>query len=175
MLRRFALLGLALGMVVVTPASAIDTEPCGAGLICASNPQTVVNALQEAGYKAKLSKSESTGNPRIESAASGYNFHVYFYECEKGAKCASLQFFISFADDGTNTPDLANKWNAKKRFLQMSVDDDKSLSVSMDITTLGGLNRRNFSDVVDWWSVMLSELNKFFKEQPPAKGSAKPS
>jgi len=81
------------------------------------------------------------------------------------SKLADISQQISFADDGTNTPELANKWNTKKRFLQMSVDDDKSLAVSMDVSTIGGLNIKNFADVIDWWSVMLGELNKFFKEQ----------
>ena len=36
---------------------------------------------------------------------------------------------------------------------------------AMDVSTIGGLNLKNFADVIDWWSVMLGELNKFFKEQ----------
>lgn len=158
--------------MVAAPAFASDPDPCGAGLVCASDPKSVVKALQAEGYKAQLGKSDSTGNPRIDSSASGYKFIVFFYECEKGLKCGSLQFQVSFADDGTNTPELANKWNNTKRFLQMSVDDDKSLSASMDVATVGGLNPKNFADVLDWWSTMLGELNKFFKEQEapaPAK------
>jgi len=158
-------IALAAGALSAGPALATDPDPCGVNMVCASDPQSVVKALQAAGYKAQLGKSDATGNPRIESAASGYNFAIYFYECEKAVKCGSLQFQISFADDGTNTPELANRWNTKKRFLQMSVDDDKSLAVSMDVSTIGGLNIKNFADVIDWWSVMLGELNKFFKEQ----------
>lgn len=167
-----ALLG---GALAVSPALAIDADPCGTNMVCASNPQSIVDALQTAGYRARLTKSETTGNPRIESAASGYNFNIYFYECDRGQKCGSIQFYISFVDDGTNTPELANKWNSTKRFLQMSVANDKSLSVSMDISTIGGLNAKNFADVIDWWSLMLGELNKFFKEQPGAAGAAAPA
>ncbi|MFT3966526.1 MAG: YbjN domain-containing protein [Sphingobium sp.] len=153
------------GALHACPAQAADPDPCGADMVCASNPQSVVEALQGAGYQAQLGKSGTTGNPRIESGASGYKFSIFFYECEKNAKCGSLQFQLSFADDGTNTPELANKWNNSKRFLQMSVDDDKSLSVSLDVATIGGLNRKNFADVLDWWTTMLGELNGFFKEQ----------
>ncbi len=66
---------------------------------------------------------------------------------------------------------LANKWNLNKRFLQMSVGDDKTLYAAYDVTTVGGLNKANFGDVVDWWATMLGELSKFFKENPapPAK------
>ena len=147
------------------PALASDPDPCAANMVCASDPSSIVKALQAAGYQAALGKSEKTGNPKISSAASGYKFTIYFYECEQNVKCGSLQFLVSFADDGTNTPELANKWNTSKRFIQMSVDDDKSLAASMDVGTIGGLNQKNFADVLDWWSTMLGELNKFFKAQ----------
>jgi hypothetical protein len=148
---------------------AADKEACGKDLVCASAPQTIVAALQKAGYKASLSKSKSTGNPMIESAAAGYDYRIFFYECEDNAHCASIQFAISFADDGTNTPELANLWNKDKRFSQMSVDEDKSLNFSYDVTTYGGLNQRNFADVIDWWATMLGQVSQFFKQQPPAK------
>ena len=154
------------GLVTQQMLCAEDWLPTLAGIIGASNlvpKDRPIDGVDASAFM--LGKSDTTGNPRIESAASGYNFNIYFYECEKTQKCGSLQFLISFADDGTNTPDLANKWNTKKRFLQMSVDDDKSLAVSMDVSTLGGLNQKNFADVIDWWSVMLGELAKFFKEQ----------
>lgn len=150
-------------------AQAADTETCGKGMVCASAPETVAKGLQDAGYKAVLEKSETTGNPMISSAASGYNFHIFFYECEKNKDCASLQFSTSFADDGANTLQLVNLWNKEKRFSQMSLDDDKSLSFSYDITTLGGLPEKNFADVVDWWATMLGEASKFFKEHPEGK------
>jgi hypothetical protein len=144
-------------------ARAVDKEACGAAMVCASDPGTVVDALMAAGYKAKLTK-DAQGDPKIESAASGYNFSIYFYDCEESKNCAALQFQVSFADDGKNTLDLANRWNANKRFMQMSVTEDKGLRVCYDITTVGGLNQKNFADVVDWWAVMLNELNGFFKE-----------
>lgn len=157
-----------------TPAFATDPDPCGKGMVCASDPESVVAGLQAAGYKALLGKNEGTGNPRIESAAAGYNFRIFFYGCDGGVKCSSLQFLVSFADDGTNTPELANLWNKQKRFLQMSVDDDKSLGVAMDVTTVGGLNQKNFADAVDWWSLMLGELRKFFDDHPAQKPARKP-
>jgi hypothetical protein len=146
----------------VSPALAADPDSCGAAMVCASDPATVLAALQKAGLKAQLVKDQQSGNPRIESDA-GYKFKIYFYGCENGGKCSSLQFQTAFADDGTNTPELANKWNSTKRFLQMSVGEDKTLAVSMDVSTVGGLNQKNFADVIDWWGAMLSEVNKFFK------------
>lgn len=153
------------------PLLAAEAPTCGPGLICASKPQSIVEALQKAGYKAVLSKSDVSGNPKIDSAASGYNYSIYFYGCEKAAACTSLHFEISFEDDGANTPELANKWNKDKRFLQMSVADDHTLAVGYDVTTVGGLNGENFADVIDWWSSLLGEVGKFFKENPAPKKS----
>lgn len=51
-----------------------------------------------------------------------------------------------------------------KRFAQMSVKDDKSMSLSYDVTTEGGINSANFADVIDWWQVMLGEASKFFAD-----------
>lgn len=59
-------------LLVSTAASAT----CPANTVCASDPETVVAALTTAGYKAKLSK-DKTGDPTIESAASGYEFSVF--------------------------------------------------------------------------------------------------
>lgn len=147
-------------------AQAADREPCGKGLVCASAPETVVEALRKAGYKAVLSQSETTGNPMVESAANGYDFNIFFYECEEKKSCASLQFGISFSPEEGNTPELANEWNRRMRFMQMAVDANKVLSVNYDLSTIGGLNQKNFADVAEWWASMLGQLHKFFDEHP---------
>nr|WP_230207049.1 YbjN domain-containing protein [Novosphingobium sp. Gsoil 351] len=77
---------------------------------------------------------------------------------------------MTFAQDGTNSAALANEWNLKKRFSTMSFDpNDGTLAISYDFSTLGGLNKANFADVVDWWQTMMGEANKFFKEHPAPK------
>ncbi len=63
-------------------AHAKDTDACGTNMICASDPQTVVDALQREGYRAKLN-TDSIGDPMISSAATGYNFDIFFYGCEQ--------------------------------------------------------------------------------------------
>lgn len=158
-----ALAALVIGSGVV-PAVAADTAPCGKGLVCASVPAGVAEAIGAAGYKAQLG-TDDLGDPRIKSAANGYDFNIFFYDCDKGKACAGLQFQISFADDGKNTLALANEWNRKKRFAQMSIEPDKTLRVSYDVTTKGGMTAANFADVVDWWAVMMGELRVYFKEQ----------
>lgn len=169
---------LGLGVLGASAAQAEEAaSACPQGTICAADPQTVVNAMQEAGYKAKLTASKSSGNPLINSAAAGYNFEVQFFNCTIMTACKSLAFLISFDDDGTNTPELANQWNDVNRFSTMSVSSDKSLVLAYDISTVGGLNSRNFEDLLDTWNSTLGEVSKFFKAHPapakPEKGKPK--
>lgn len=154
---------LALGMAVAAPAVAADNAACGAGMVCASNPQTIVAALQKAGYTAELTK-DDTGDPMINSAASGYKFSVMFYGCEKAAKCDSVQFQASFDANDSVTADYVNKWNRDKRFMQASVNDEKEMQLRYDVATIGGVNATNFKDVLDWWSAMLGEYSKYAGE-----------
>ena len=153
------------------PGFAEDTKPCGAGLVCASNPQTVVAAMEKAGLKPKLSK-DTDGDPMIESDESTYHFEVFFYGCEAHKNCDSLRFESLFEKAPENTPEFVNKWNSKKRFLQASVRADGQLGVAYDVATIGGLTPANFGDVLDWWNSALNELSTFFKEElhlPDAK------
>jgi Putative bacterial sensory transduction regulator len=159
---------LILSLLAATPALATDTKPCDKDLICASNPTTVVAALQDAGYKAKLDK-DSEGDPKVSSSAAGYDFDIYFYGCKANKLCDSLQFRISFEKDGANTPELANKWNSGKRFSQAFISDRGAFVADYDVTTAGGLTKPNFADVIDWWSVTLGNLKTFFQENPPPK------
>lgn len=149
---------------LASPALANDKDTCAAGMICASNPQTIVNAMQEAGYRAKLSK-DKEGDPTISSAAAGYDFDVFFYGCEKGVQCDSLQFEMSFVAEDDNTAEYANRWNMGKRFMRASVNDKKELYLRYDVSTIGGLNKTNFADVLDWWETMSSSFNQFVKDQ----------
>jgi hypothetical protein len=157
MLAGFALLAL--------PAAASAQDSCPSGLLCAANPQGIVSALQAEGYQAKLTK-DSLGDPMIESSASGYDYNIEFYGCDDHKACTSLRFIIWFKDDGTNTPQLANNWNKRKRFIQMAAQDDGRLTVAYDVSTLGGLNKANFADTVDWWQTMLGDVRTYFNEQP---------
>ncbi len=162
---RAAVFGLGIFlMTVASGARAKDTEPCAKGMVCASDPKSIVAALQDEGFKAKL-ETGSDGDPKISTAANGYNYTVHFYGCEKGAQCDSIQLYSGFKSEDDNTPAYANAWNVKKRFITMSAEDDKSLNLRYDVSTVGGLNKRNFADVIDWWSVMLGDFADFVDEQ----------
>ncbi|RYD49916.1 MAG: YbjN domain-containing protein [Sphingomonadales bacterium] len=155
----------AAALAFAAPAFAQDRNPCVTGTVCASDPASVMAALIKANLKPKLGK-DSNGDPLIESeGAVAYHFDVYFYGCEKNRNCDSLRFEVIFDKDDGGTPELANKWNATHRFIQAAVKADGRFVMAYDVPTIGGVNARNFADVLDWWGSMLGEAGEFFTKE----------
>jgi hypothetical protein len=170
---RIVHLAAAVAALLVTTgvAQAQDRKPCGEALVCASDPATVMRAMEKAGLKPKQTV-DKQGDPMIESDEAAYHFDVYFYGCEQNRNCDSLRFEVVFKKEDENTADLANRWNRGKRFLQASVPEDGRFVVAYDVATIGGLTDRNFADVLDWWSSMLGELGEFFQKELDIKPKA---
>ncbi len=167
-MRIAAIASLSAALCAFSTSASAASDPCPADHICASEPQAVADELRKLGYRAELTKHES-GDPQIVSAAAGYDFRVNFNDCTANKQCRSLGFVVVFTDDGKNTLELANNWNRQKRFSQMAVNENGSLAFSYDVTTVGGLNKANFADVVDWWQVMLGQVRVYFSETAAAK------
>lgn len=166
-MRLFSLAAAGLAAACLSsPAAAEDTAPCDVGMVCASKPETVIAAMEKAGFKPKL-VTDTDDDPMIESDEASYHFEVYFYGCKEHRNCDSLRFEVLFKKEPENTVELANKWNSSKRFLQMSVKSDGKLGAAYDLATIGGVNAKNFADVLDWWSSMLGELGEFFDAEVP--------
>jgi hypothetical protein len=156
-------IGLAAGaalLLTVQPVWAQDR------VVDISKPESVAKLLQEEGYKAELKKNDA-GEPYISSAANGSSFTIEFYGCEPGEGCTSMQFFAWYKKEPWYSPELANRWNAGKRFIKAAIDKDGDLATYMDVTALGKTTYANFADTIDWWSVMTGELFKFLDEEEP--------
>ncbi|MHA6723107.1 YbjN domain-containing protein [Sphingomonas sp. RS2018] len=158
------MMAAALALLAV-PAAAQDK------LFDATDPATIAGALKEAGYKAEL-KTNAEGEPYIVSAANGSPFTIEFYGCEKAKACGSFQFYGYFKKEPLYTVQLANDWNASKRFLKVRIDKDGDLALSMDVTGVGKMTQAQFADWVDWYQVMDGELDKFLTEK---RAAAKPA
>ncbi len=170
-MRKAVFASLAAASMALPAMASAASDPCPADHICASDPQAVADELRKLGSRAELTKHES-GDPQIVSAAAGYDFRMNFNDCTANKQCRSLGFVVVFTDDGKNTLDLANNWNRQKRFSQMAVNPNGSLAFSFDVTTVGGLTKANFADVVDWWQVMLGQVRTYFSEAAAAKQAA---
>ncbi|PXA94670.1 hypothetical protein DMC47_20370 [Nostoc sp. 3335mG] len=138
-------------------------------------PGNVVTALQRAGYKGEL-KINKAGEPYVQSSANGEPFTIAFYECDGLKDCKSFQFNAWYKKEPIFSPELANEWNAKKRFLKVAVDSDGDMSQYLDATVVGGMTQAQFAELVDWYQVMDGLFAKFLQEKrDAAKGkTAKP-
>ncbi|MBO9713818.1 YbjN domain-containing protein [Sphingomonas sp.] len=155
---------LAAFLIGAGEAKAQDRDPCKPGMVCASAPDTVIAAMERAGLKPKRT-ADDQGDPMLESDEAAFHFDVYFYGCEQHKNCDSLRFEVMFRQGSENTTVLVNKWNAQSRFLSTAVRPNGTLVASYDVATIGGLNERNFADVLDWWKSELEELGLFFQKE----------
>jgi hypothetical protein len=153
------------------PAMAQSADP--ARSVDLSRPEQVAKLLQEAGYKAEIKKHDGSGDLYISSAANGSPFTIEFYDCASAKGCTSIQFFSWYSKKPWYSIEMANRWNAKKRFLRIVIDKDGDLSTWMDITTIGKVSFANFADNVDWWQSMTSDLFTFLAEEEKAAGGKK--
>ena len=160
-----SLLSIASAALAAATPAATATD-CGTGMVCASNPAPLIDAMQKAGYRAELGK-DGVGDPLINSNASGYKWSVMFYDCTDHKDCKSIQFQASFDSHDGITADYVNRWNSSKRFVRAALDDDRTFYLRYDLSTLGGLNQKNFADALDWWDLLLGDYSSFSSENLP--------
>ncbi|UZK67215.1 YbjN domain-containing protein [Sphingomonas sp. M1-B02] len=135
-----------------------------------SSLPAIAKILQEEGYKAALKKSEA-GEEFLESAAGGATFTIQMFGCEPAKGCTSAQFNSWYKKAPWFSTDVANRWNARNRFIKAAIDKDGDLSIYLDVSTLGKTTYANFADTIDWWAVMTAELAKFIEaERVAAEG-----
>lgn len=130
-------------------------------------PTVVANALRDAGFKAEL-KTNAKGEPYVESSANGSSFTIEFYNCTGQVDCTSYQFASWYKSEPLFTPNFANEWNLKKRFLKVAIDKDGNLNEYMDFTATGKTTFANFADIVDWYQTMDAALAEFIKAHKSA-------
>ncbi|HEY0044917.1 MAG TPA: YbjN domain-containing protein [Allosphingosinicella sp.] len=141
-------------------AAAAFAMPAQAQMVTAANPDSVVKTLQDAGYTAKLAK-DNTGDPMIESAATGSSFRVLFYGCTGGRNCATIQFTTGYDTDGKTSLAAANEWNSKQRFGRAFIDKDGDPILQMDVDLDdGGVSKLLFTDNLEFWIAVKQGFEK---------------
>jgi Putative bacterial sensory transduction regulator len=116
--------------------------------------------LLQQGYQARIGE-DTSGSPKVESAASGLKFNVLFHGAEKPENRAdSLSFICWLSYPGTKERalDLANTWNMHKRFAVVSVDDDDDLCFCWDVIVGGGVSDENMRQVIDRWADLVGKF-----------------
>jgi hypothetical protein len=140
-----------------TGGQGTGAAPAG-GVVSAADPQSVVSSIQAQGYTATLG-TDALGDPMVSSEISGLSYNIYFYGCDDAhANCLWLLFYAGL--------DLPNGWN-QESVMQwhndqivgaVTLDEEMDPFLSYFVTTVGGLNQENFTDVVTQWGYALDAL-----------------
>ena len=128
--------------------------------IDARNPDTVLTALQDLGYRATLG-SDSDGDPKVTSTIEAVNYTIFFYGCRDGLNCESIQFAAAFDVPEVLTAAMMNDWNTTKLMGEATVADDGDPRLTFFVTTTGGLTRENFVKIVALWGASMSDFKDF--------------
>lgn len=145
------------GMALAAAGFAI---PAQAQMVRGQDPGTVVAALQQGGYAAKLG-TDKVGDPMITSGVSGTTFQIYFYNCANHKNCATVQFNVGYDLKERISLERINEWNRSQRFGRAFLDkeDDPILQMDLDLDD-GGISRLLFLDNVEFWTSVLSNFEK---------------
>ncbi|TCM21963.1 putative sensory transduction regulator [Novosphingobium sp. PhB165] len=152
-----AALAIVMGLMVAGSAQA--------QMVTAKSPATIVSALQDAGYRAELSK-DSVGDPLIRSASSGSRFTITFYGCTDGADCSSVQFYAGWTEATHCSLEAMNTFAQKYRFVTPQVDDDKDCVIQYDLDLdKGGMSKELFLDTLEFWTDTMATFKDYIYQE----------
>lgn len=145
------LISVAVIATVLAAAGGAQAKPLADGGVTA---EEVAASLQAKGYKAEIGKDQG-GDPKIHSGAEGVAFDIYFYGCNKGPRCSSLQFTEGFhVEGGMKLADI-NAWNRANRFGRGYLDDVNDPFVEMDLDVEHGFTTEAVENNIDTWDAVL--------------------
>jgi len=135
--------------------------PAAAQSVSAAWPGSIVDALQDRGYRATLT-TDDYGDPKIESGTNGVTFSIYFYGCDDaGAQCRDLQFSAGFDMPDGLSHVSANSWNAEMLMGRVWLDDDMDPFLNHYVVGVDGMSRRAFDRLLDGWDGAVSDFTSY--------------
>lgn len=141
-------------------AAASLSAQAAPGKVSLTDPNSLVAALQKAGYKAKLTVKE--GKPEIESSAAGATFYLYFQNCEGAEGCEDVMVQSAYdLDKNAVTLEAINAFNKDNRWARAYLDDENDPVLEMDLIFAGKqLDEGTFIDSVKAWDDVLGRFHK---------------
>lgn len=152
-LLKLILAGLAASLLAVSSATAAD--------VTATKPESLIEALQSAGYQAKLTK-DDTGDPMIESRAAGFRFIIVFFGCTDNKDCNQVTFSAGFVTKSKPTLKQINDWNYDKAITKATVDKEGDPFVRAGLWLQQPVSVDYFKGFLEMWDVSLGEFAKKF-------------
>jgi hypothetical protein len=130
--------------------------PVAAQSVSAYYPESIVDALRDAGYKAVLT-TDDVGDPRIDSASSGVSYSIWFYGCdETNARCTDVEFRAGFDLTEPLDPSIINQWNREELIGSAYLDEDGDPFIRHHFVSFDGFPRASFETFLDTWERVLA-------------------
>ena len=154
MLTAFVGIFVAFSMAAQAPVAAVP------GKVSLADPNSLVAALQKAGYKAKLTYEE--GKPEIESSAAGATFYLYFQNCESKEGCEDIMVQSAYdTDAGKVSLETINQFNKDNRWARAYLDDEKDPILESDLMFVGRqMDEAAFIEGLKAWDDVLGRFHK---------------
>ena len=151
------LFSAAICAAALTPAAAQQQPPSAervrGGMFDASDPAGLARFMEKTGYRVEL-RADTKGDPVITGRISRSDYLIQFYECEGGQTCNSIQFMTQAQRPASLTPDAANAFNARWRYVRITYDAAQ-VKMQMDVNLDAGVTADNFEDTLDIWKQLV--------------------
>ena len=148
-------------IVFVLSLAVFTGAASGQSLIDASDPEKIRNIAS--GYGAATLTTDSGGDPMIRGRIDGILYGVYFYGCDGGVNCRSIQLYAAWDPITSITEDSMRSWNQTMRFGTAYLDDDGGPTLSWDINLFSGVTVANLDDSFDWWAIIVKDFEEFLE------------
>jgi hypothetical protein len=143
---------LMMAVVMVGADAPVVQAQAANDIVDGSDPAVILDIAQ--GYGSAMLDVDTVGDPMITGRMGGQAYTVFFYGCEGGKDCTSIQFTTYFAEVRPGA-DQVSDWNDANRFGTLYLDGDGDLAIDLDVNLFGGVTRRNLDDTFDWWRVVV--------------------
>jgi putative sensory transduction regulator len=90
------------------------------------------------------------------------SFSIYFYGCNNGTGCTSIQYFSGYRTEGSVSASRLNEWNRDKRYARAYLSDSGAARIEYDVY-LGadGMSQADFDQSFSLWTRSMGEFEEF--------------
>jgi hypothetical protein len=148
-------LGLALILALLLSAFNVSAQD----LVTADDPEKILDIAR--GFGSAELESDEDGAPVIRGRMDGRRYSVYFYGCEDGTGCSTIQFW-TWVEAPLDPLGSVNSWNRDFRFGKAYVDGEGDIILEWDVNLWGGVTPRNLDDTFDWWRGVMIRMDEVF-------------
>lgn len=130
-----------------------SAERVRGGMFDASDAAGIARFMEKTGYRVEL-RADAKGDPVIQGRISRSDYIIQFYECESGQTCNSIQFMTQAQRPASLSPDAANAFNARWRYVRITYEPSQ-VKMQMDVNLDAGVTADNFEDTLDIWKQLV--------------------